>query len=387
MPAVAYTIPLPHPTETLPPVTGCFHVAGDEVPLSSLRAAFPFEGSFQFRARLAVPEADGGYVWLDLVDDHETAPLTDGVAMIRAIPLFPVVASEEDMAASDFDLDPEAFDAWRRQRAQQLKAPLAPSAADAAGRGRGASSGWAEEASGGEAAPASSPTASAGWWGASLPAAGAASGSAAPSGRPRPESDADAGFGDVAGPGGAGAGGDGWADAEWRDDTAASGGRGAPQRAARASGVAVAAGGGLLKGLMSAAAKGISDAAKAAEHAAKQVEKKGWFQNLKKNVAAVMGEGEEGPGAGGAAAGRGAGQGSRGSFAAAEALPDEEDDGAGRGGQDGDEDGGEGEAGDHAAAAATTAARPAPSGRGTAQAKAPAASGGADPVGLDWRTD
>jgi hypothetical protein len=145
----------------------------------------------------------------------------------------------------------------------------------------------------------------------------------------------------------------------------------------------VAAGGSLLKGLMSAAAKGISDAAKAAEHAAKQVEKKGWFQNLKKNVAAVMGEGEDGASAGGAAASRGPAHESRGRFKTAEAVPDDEGDWAGRGGQERDEDEDGGEASGHAAAAA----RPAPGGRGTAQARAPAGSGGADPVGLDWRTD
>lgn len=246
---IAYAIALPHATETVPPIEGCFSMPGETVSLSALRAAFPFEGAFHYRARLNVPE--GEYVWIDLTTGDETVPLSDsGVGIIRALPLFDVAPLAG--AAGEFDALPAQYEAWRQRRSEELRAPL-PAAAGRAGAEAAGVDGLGEN---------------------SAPAAGAPVAMRMSSFFGQPPSAASASIEWSDGGGGSG-GGDGS-----RDEPAPP----AARRSTAASSIATgSSGGSIFKGLLNAAAKGLSDVGSAAVSAAKKVEKKGWFSTLKKN--------------------------------------------------------------------------------------------------------
>lgn len=96
---------------------------GGRLDVQTLRKWWPYEGKFYFRAQ--VMPKDGQYVWFDLTDDA-FVPLRDGVAIIRALPLFTIQQSEEPA------LVPAQHEAWKRQKIQQLGAAPAASSRAAA---------------------------------------------------------------------------------------------------------------------------------------------------------------------------------------------------------------------------------------------------------------
>lgn len=79
-------------------------VSGASPRLRDLRASFPFEGEFAFRAKWA-PPGSGEFVWVDLADDAEELPLwEDGCVYVKAL----FVDAEALEERSTFEVEPDA---------------------------------------------------------------------------------------------------------------------------------------------------------------------------------------------------------------------------------------------------------------------------------------
>jgi hypothetical protein len=120
---VHYTVQVPsdgRDGERVPPMAS-FEIAGaSALTLSQLRAWWPFEGDFHFRARMCGKDGQP-YTWLDLTDDGAEVPLVEGAAIVRALPLFNIDVDhgdatagehgreEDDMPLGAFPLSPEQW--------------------------------------------------------------------------------------------------------------------------------------------------------------------------------------------------------------------------------------------------------------------------------------
>lgn len=122
---VQYLVQVPTPDDepVLDPPIGSFEVEDCKpFTLTALQDAWPFAGNFQFRVRFALaPEATFG--WLDLTAADDEVPVTGGVCIVRALPLFPI----KPVPRAEFTLSPVEYEAWlhesalRRAAEQRLK--------------------------------------------------------------------------------------------------------------------------------------------------------------------------------------------------------------------------------------------------------------------------
>lgn len=228
---------------TTPPVQGSYELDVPALTLGALRASWPFEGEFAFRARV---QLDGTHAWQDLVSDETPIAAPDGNAVVRALPLFDV---GEAVDAPDYDVDPVAYDAWRagcrRDTVDIARTPITFSAGGASVDLESSSSASAGRASSSGGAGAAAAASDDGW----------------------------------------GAADDG---SSWRPRSS-TGGSGVGAVDAGGAAPAAAAVGAVWKGLVSSAAKGISAATSAAAAAAETVEKKGWFNGLTRTIAKTVG--------------------------------------------------------------------------------------------------
>jgi hypothetical protein len=85
----------------------------DTMTLSLLKQLWPFAGNFHFRVRVILPPQE--FEWQDLVADDNTLPSQNGVAVVRALPLFSVSMQP----TNDFTLSPVEYEAWLHENARR----------------------------------------------------------------------------------------------------------------------------------------------------------------------------------------------------------------------------------------------------------------------------
>lgn len=381
---VVYEVQVPGASSgSVEPISGAFVLpsGASSVTLRELKASWPFEGSFRFRAKLVVPENEGGFLWLDLLDEDETAPLENGVATIRALPLFPVASTvgavllESEASENDFNLTPQQYDQWRTSRVELMRMPLpersprgSPTAAPKP-RSDSSVQGSPESPHGGN----SSRTPFGNTPNASPPSA---ANTAAAKGADEWGSSGDDNWGSSQRGGGAAAGSSPQQSAnEWgeEEDFPQESSAAAWEREhANASSSSSSAGASVLKGFVSKMKEAAVDVKKAADKAAKNVEKKGWFKGLKeaagKAAAAVSAGLADDPMSGGGSGERRERRGTNAYGGQGQALEEEEDEGAGGGAYESEPP-------------VSRSQKAATSGKAAADA------GAGEIDGLDWRTD
>ena len=121
---INYTLALPIPSSSIlppPPTSGSLELPDDEsgaarITVANLRAMWPFEGAWHFRAQ--VPTPDGSFVWLDLVAEESVLPPAAGEPSTRTVRALPLFDASVQGGAGDYALLPEEFEARRAARAE-----------------------------------------------------------------------------------------------------------------------------------------------------------------------------------------------------------------------------------------------------------------------------
>lgn len=118
---------------------------GEKLTLKTLKQYWPYEGNFHFRAQVIPASEPNNYVWMDLVNEEayipplpvssvtslfssssspssppsasSSSPPPPLIAVIRAIPLFPLSDAYNDTRVTndDYSLSPIQYDQWKRQ--------------------------------------------------------------------------------------------------------------------------------------------------------------------------------------------------------------------------------------------------------------------------------
>lgn len=90
-------------------LSGCFQLTliDTDVKLHQLKANFPYEGNFAFRAKVRAKGAkSSSYMWMDVTEDDAVVPrVNSDVIVVKALPLFDTKLSQNDDFTVSFSLD------------------------------------------------------------------------------------------------------------------------------------------------------------------------------------------------------------------------------------------------------------------------------------------
>lgn len=93
---------------------------GERLTVARLKEHWPFEGPFHFRARITPATEPENFVWMDLINDAAFVPLAEGVATIKALPLFDLPnPNAQSTSNCDFTWTPAQYSAWVLKRSAQ----------------------------------------------------------------------------------------------------------------------------------------------------------------------------------------------------------------------------------------------------------------------------